>query len=227
MLNEVESLQVAADGNPFDGVVAADVMSALVACLHEDETVGQATDFFLRFRLNSCPVVDASNRLSGILSEKDVIGAMTDGDCWIKPVREVMRRNVVFYEEETPVKTIYDFLCRVAIRRVIVVRDGEPTGIISRGTLLRWYRNWLSAHDRQVDTEGEWSNCQGVSGLTTRQRMSHTATAIAHEAVALREALSGESDDCLPLLIDRASKIQELINDVLGDSRSLASPVEG
>jgi diguanylate cyclase (GGDEF)-like protein len=223
-LNEGESLQVAADRNPFEGVVARDVMSAIVACLHEDETVGQATEFFLRFRLNSCPVVDAGGKLTGILSEKDVIGAMTQGDCWIKPVHEVMKRNVVVYEEDTPVKQIYDFLCRVMIRRVVVVRDGMPTGIISRGTLLRWYSNWLAVHGRGLTAKDASLSERGASALTSREHMSQTATAIAHEAAALQLALTSQSDDCLPLLVDRASKIQELINDVLADSRSFLAP---
>jgi diguanylate cyclase (GGDEF)-like protein len=223
-LREAESLQVAEDRNPFEGVAVENVMSALVACLGEDETIGQATEFFLRFRLNSCPVVDGRGKLSGILSEKDVIGTMTDPDCWNKPVRDVMKRNVVFYEEGTPLVTVYDFLCRVAIRRVVVVKDGFPTGIISRGTLLRWYSNWMAAHGRLVLPDLESSDRRGVSGMTSRQHMAHAATAIAQEATALQEALASPADDCLPLLIDRASKIQELINDVLADSRSFLSP---
>jgi two-component system cell cycle response regulator len=223
-LREARSLQVAEEGNAFDGVVAENVMSPLVACLSEEETVGQATEFFLRFRLNSCPIVDGRGKLSGILSEKDVIGTMTDPDCWNKPVRDVMKRNVVFYEEGTPLRTVYDFLCRVAIRRVVVVKEGIPTGLISRGTLLRWYSNWLATHGRPALPNLESADRPATSGLTSRQHMSHAATAIAHEASALQEALAGEGDDCLPLLIDRASKIQELINDVLADSRSFLSP---
>jgi CBS domain-containing protein len=226
-LRETESLEVAQEGNPFDGVLVRDAMSMLVACLNEDETVGQATEFFLRFRLNSCPVVDDLGRLSGILSEKDVIGTMTEPDCWRKPVRDVMKRNVVFYEEETPLKTVYDFLCRVAIRRVVIVKEGIPTGIVSRGTLLRWYSNWLTAHGPRATAGAESSGDRGASGMTSRQHMSHAATAIAREATALEEALASPTDDCLPLVVDRASKIQELINDVLVDSRSfLSSGVE-
>ena len=149
---------------------------------------------------------------------------MTEPDCWTKSVRDVMKRNVVFYEEATPLKTVYDFLCRVAIRRVVVVKEGFPTGIISRGTLLRWYSNWLAAHGRRASADAERSHDGPASGLTSREHMSHAATAIAHEATALQQALADPTEDCLPLLIDRASKIQELINDVLADSRSFVNP---
>src|SRR5262249_16311910 len=98
-------------------------------------------------------------------------------------------------------------------------------GIISRGTLLRWYRNWLGAHGSRTFAEGEPSDGGRASGLTSREHMTHAATAIAREATALQHALADSVDDCLPLLIERASKIQELINDVLADSRSFVSPI--
>jgi len=233
-LTDAGSLAMAGVSNPFEGVVARNVMSAVVACLREDETVGQATEFLLRFRINSCPVVDEQGKLSGVLSEKDVIATLTEKDCWSKPVRAVMQRNVVSYEEEAPVKAIYDFLCRVSIRRVVIVHDGVPTGIISRGSLLRWYSNWLTAHGHGAAlTEGADDRpelqCKKLadgqtSALTPRQHMAYAARTIAHEATALQQALATGSEDCLPLLIDRASRIQELVNDVLADSRSFINP---
>ncbi len=223
-LREAESPRLAEDDNPFEGVTVRNAMSALVACLNEDETVGQAAEFFLRFRINSCPVVDGEGKLVGILSEKDILATMTEPDCWTKPVSEAMRRNVVSYEEETPLKTVYDFLCRVSMRRIVVVKDGIPTGIISRGTLLRWYSTWLAAHGRSALPNSELADRQGASGLTSRQHMSHAAVAIAREAATLQEALTSQRDDCLPLVIDGASRIQELVNDVLADSRSFLSP---
>jgi CBS domain-containing protein len=53
-------------------------------------------------------VVDSQGKLVGILSEKDVIGVMTTPDSWGRPVREVMKTSVACYEEDTPVKAIYD-----------------------------------------------------------------------------------------------------------------------
>ena len=54
-----------------------------------------------------------------------------------------MKPNVICYEEDAPILTIYDFLCRVSIRRVVITRRGRPTGTISRGTLIHWFRNLL------------------------------------------------------------------------------------
>lgn len=222
-----DSISVEGNENLFDAVLARDVMSSLVSCLQEHETAGQAADLFLRFRFNACPVVDSQGKLSGILSERDVLSIMTDPDCWNRPVREIMKRNAVCYEEEAPAKSVYDFLCRVSLRRVVVIKDGCPTGIISRGGLLRWYRNWLSVHGKiplsniESDEALSSSRAESGDGQTSRQTLAKTADIISQQAQDIRHALAVESTECLPLLIDRASKIQELINDVLSDSRSL------
>ena len=54
-----------------------------------------------------------------------------------------MRPNVISYEEDTPIRVIYEFLCRVSIRGVVITKDGRPTGTISRNSLLRWFRDWV------------------------------------------------------------------------------------
>jgi two-component system cell cycle response regulator len=131
----------AVDGDLFHGVTARDVMTPMVICLREDDTIGQAAEFFLRSRINSTPVVDRQQRLAGILSEKDLMAALVSLDRWTTPVREVMRPNVICYEESAPIRTIYAFLCRVSIRRVVITDGDRPTGTISQGSLVRWFRN--------------------------------------------------------------------------------------
>ena len=54
-----------------------------------------------------------------------------------------MKPNVICYDEDAPILTVYDFLCRVSIRRVVITARGRPVGTISRGTLIRWFRNLL------------------------------------------------------------------------------------
>ena len=46
---------------------------------------------------------------------------------------------------------VYQFLSRVSIPRVVVVDQSHPTGVISRATLLRWFRNWMTARERACD----------------------------------------------------------------------------
>lgn len=204
-------------GDPFANIVARNVMTTLVSCLEQNETVGRAAEFFLRFRINSSPVVDSYGKLVGILSEKDVMGVMMTADSWNKPLREVMKTSVVCYQEDTPIKTIYDFLCRVTIRRVIIVKDGYPTGIISRGALLRWFNNWLIVQGHKTESPKQ-------NGFTDSQRrrlaLVQTSQSLCELASRLYAELTVEDEDFLPALIDSSSRMQELINDMLSDSRS-------
>ena len=67
-----------------------------------------------------------------------------------RPVRELMNDSVVQYDEQVPAREIWNFLCRVAIRRVVVVNDGKPTGVISRASFLRWFHNRSGARREGV-----------------------------------------------------------------------------
>ena len=86
-------------------------------------------------------MLDADGTLAGFLSEKDLLAVMVSPDCWQQPLYAVMRPNVVSYEEETPIRVIYEFLCRVSIHGVVITKDGHPTGTISQNSLLQWFRD--------------------------------------------------------------------------------------
>jgi signal-transduction protein with cAMP-binding, CBS, and nucleotidyltransferase domain len=68
---------------------------------------------------------------------------MASPECWQRPVYTVMRANTISYEEDTPIRVIYEFLCRVSIRRVVITKNGIPMGTIGRNSLLQWFRNWV------------------------------------------------------------------------------------
>lgn len=200
------------------GIMARHVMTPTVACLQENETIGQAAEFFLRSRINSAPVVNEAGQLVGMLSEKDLMAAMVTLDCWRRPVYEVMKPNVIWYEEETPIQEIYEFLCRVSIRRVVIAKDNCPTGTISRGTLLRWFRNL-------VITKGHWEldaeipRPEGDDPYRSRQRLAMTAKALGELALDLSQRLESEDEDLVPFVVGGASRMQELVYDLLAYSR--------
>ncbi len=221
-----ESLRDAADVNwendqqteLFRGVEARHVMSPVVLCLREMETVGQAAELFLRSRLNSTPVVDENGKLLGILSEKDLMAAMVSLDAWKLPISEVMKPNVITYEESTPIRTIYDFLCRVSIRRIVVVNDNCPVGTISRATLLRWFRNMVLSRGLMSE---ELLQSMGVnrSDGRSQERLLETAKQLAFHASKMHNYVESEEEDVVPYIVGEATGIQELVTDLLAYSR--------
>jgi diguanylate cyclase (GGDEF)-like protein len=201
----------------FCGITARHVMSPMVACVRDNETIGQAAEFFLRARINSTPVVDAAGMLVGMLSEKDLMAAMVSVDCWTQPVSSVMKPNVICYEEDTPIRVIYEFLCRVSIRRVVVAVDGRPTGTISRGTLLRWFRNLVISKGLLQDSE-TWQ-VSDVDPYRSRQRLADTARELATQATRLAGFVQQNVDDLVPYVVGGATGMQELVTDLLAYSR--------
>ena len=210
--------------------VPARTVMSLVASLQCDDTLGSASQYFLRFRIGSAPVVDADGKLVGILSEKDVMTTMLRPDWWMLTVADVMQRNVVFYDEATPAMVVYEFLCRVTIRGVIIVKDGKPTGLINRGSLLRFFSNLQAAKQGDGVTAEATAANQAIAALTGRitpkQRISHLVRSVASEAADLARRVHGTSSNLLPCVVGGASRLQDLVTDLLVFARFADEPCE-
>lgn len=202
-------------GSLFHGIAAQQVMTPVVACLREDESVGRAAEFFLNSRINSTPVVDAQGRLTGILSEKDLMAALVSPDYWRRPLGDVMKPNVICYAPDTPVRTIYEFLCRVSIRRVVIVEDGRPVGTISRGTLLRWFRNLVFSKGLMEPTLA----AESADPQQSKQHLDETARELAGQVAMLQGHLRDEEEELTPYVVGGVTRMQDLLNDLLAHAR--------
>ncbi len=208
------ALQGGAPEDIFAGVTARDVMTPIVSPLHADTPTRNAADYFLRSRTTSAPVVDDDGRLVGVLSEKDLMAAIATLDGWQRPVSQLMQRHVIAYEENTPLAAIYEFLCRVALRRVIIVREGVPIGAVSRSSLLRWFHCRLVALGMLSDKGGD-----GVaSGDRTRETLIRTARCISEEAEEFIRGLARDEGDLQARIIATATQLQGLATELLAQS---------
>ena len=91
--------QVRQHGAVVQGFTAGQVMTTPVSALPAGVTVAEATDFLRRLRINSAPVVDATGRLVGIVSEKDLICVLPHRNSWSLPVEQIMQRTFVSFED--------------------------------------------------------------------------------------------------------------------------------
>ena len=148
----------------FHGKLARDVMATLTVCPREKDTIEKAAGFFLLFGVPATPVLNAEGGLAGVVSEKDLMAVMVSPESRLWPLSSVMRSNVICYEEDTPVRVIYEFLCRVSIRGVVITKDGRPVGTINRNSLLRWFHNWI---DRDSRPASAVSSCGGECNTTS------------------------------------------------------------
>ena len=138
---------------------ARDVMTAPVVTVRPETAVEELAKAMLERRISAIPVVDASGRLQGIVSEGDLMRRSETGterhrSWWLalltgreelpleyvkshgRTAAEVMTRTVVTVTERTPLEKIVTLLERHRIKRVPVVRAGRVVGVVSRANLL-------------------------------------------------------------------------------------------
>ncbi|MHB8897969.1 MAG: diguanylate cyclase [Thermoguttaceae bacterium] len=208
---------------PLDGVLARDVMSVAILCPRRDDSVRQVTEMFLQLRLTSAPVIDEAGIVRGIVTQADLLTQTAQGKGWDDTVGKVMRTDVVCYEEDTPILEVYEFLSRVSVPRVVVVRDDRPTGVISRATLLRWFRNWLTAHEQSGP--GSREGCPADELRRRKAGIIRLAQAVEQRAVELRErTVREDGDDFAALVVAEVTRLQSLVNDLLGHCRGANVP---
>jgi diguanylate cyclase (GGDEF)-like protein len=198
----------------FRGVVARDVMSGQVATLRHDTTVGEAARVFLDRGLASAPVVGDDGRLIGEVSEKDVLDVMLTPESWDWPVSRIGQSDAVSYDEQTPVEKVFDFLSRVTMRRVVIVRDGRPVGSISRTSLLRWFSKWVLTKSAGLSD----ATCE--ARVDSKTRLVETARSIATRAARLadelstKEATAALSDELYGPLLGDLAAMQDLLSEI-------------
>lgn len=138
---------------------AADVMTTNVITAQPNTGVWEIARLLLQHRISAVPVVDAKNRVLGIVSEGDLM-RRAEGDTesrhswWLEAIsttqdkavdyikthgrkaEDVMTRSVLTVAEETPLQKIAGLLEKHHVKRVPVIRDGRLVGIVSRANLL-------------------------------------------------------------------------------------------
>ena len=83
------------------------------------------------------PVVDANNHIIGVVTEFDLLKAITDGkDLQTVKAAEIMSRPAICVEEDDEIEIVITKMTTHNIIRIPVVRDGKLVGLISRADIL-------------------------------------------------------------------------------------------
>lgn len=119
-------------------------MSTVKDLLHTDlrtigtnETLEQAARAFAGEMLGLLVVVE-NDHLAGVLSERDVVRSLGEGDDPADThVFDAMTEDVVTIDVDASVEKAIQLMLDDEIRHLVVTRLGEPYGIISARDLLR------------------------------------------------------------------------------------------
>ena len=90
-------------------------------------------------RIGALVVVGARGDIEGIVSERDIIRALseTGADCLQRPVAEAMTRQVVTCQETDTLDELMAMMTQRRFRHLPVVTDGDLVGIISIGDVVK------------------------------------------------------------------------------------------
>lgn len=139
---------------------AADVMTTQVLTVASNATVREVATLMAERGISGVPVVDAQNRVVGMVTEGDLIHRIETGTeratSWRlnlvtasrdvareyvkshgRSVSDVMTRNVLSVTEDTHLGDIASLMEENGIRRVPVVREGKLIGLVTRSNLVR------------------------------------------------------------------------------------------
>ena len=139
---------------------AKDVMTSDVVTVGANTTIPEVAKLLAERGISAVPVVDAAQRVIGMVSEGDLLHRAETGterrrSWWLEMLAstdqlardyvrshartagEVMTRDVISVVDTTPVADIAILLETNGIKRVPVVRDGKLVGIVSRANLVQ------------------------------------------------------------------------------------------
>jgi len=153
-------------------MLVGDIMDRDLTSLAEETSLLEAVSLITLHDTSGLPVVNASGRVVGFLSEKDILRAFIPGYLGymdenfsmpdiasIKgrvkragrdPARDYMTKDSIIFDEEETVSNALVMLFKKDIKRVPVVREGMLVGMVDREEILRGF-----VHDNFEDGEVE------------------------------------------------------------------------
>ncbi|HZP82325.1 MAG TPA: CBS domain-containing protein [Chthonomonadaceae bacterium] len=142
-------------------LVAKDVMTRDVKTVEPHTTVREVAELLASAHISGVPVVDLEGRVIGMVSEADLLNEdkvqaaiprtalfgiyPIPEETLLKAYQEgatvqaqqVMHRDVVTAEEETPISELARMMVQSEVNRIPILRDGKLVGIVTRADLLR------------------------------------------------------------------------------------------
>lgn len=139
---------------------AGDIMSERLFKVRPETSVADIAQTMVERQISAVPVVDAEDRVVGIITERDLMRRVEIGTApgpaeadqtfsertsraaaYVKShgttAGEIMTPKVITVGRDTPLMEVADLMERWRIKRVPVVEDGRLVGIVSRLDLVR------------------------------------------------------------------------------------------
>ena len=102
-------------------------------------TLGEVAQVLVRHRIGAVLVRTGQGEPEGILSERDIVRvfAEQDGQAGSMTAADAMTRILYTITPDTPVERALEMMTDRRVRHLPVLRDGQVTGIVSIGDLVK------------------------------------------------------------------------------------------
>lgn len=113
-----------------------DVMTTQLAKVEADRTVAEAAREMKEGHLGGV-LVTSGGKLLGILTDRDIVVRCVAGDKdpKVTSVEEICSQALTTLSPEDDVDVAVQLMSKKAIRRIPVVEDGEPCGVVTIGDI--------------------------------------------------------------------------------------------
>jgi CBS domain-containing protein len=120
-------------------ILAAKNLGGDTICIEPSADLASAAELLARHGIGAVLILGARGRLSGILSERDIVRAVSEGgaDALQLTVGQVMTRNVATCSEEDTVAELMERMTAGKFRHLPVLRNGELIGLVSIGDVVK------------------------------------------------------------------------------------------
>jgi len=120
-------------------ILAAKKLGGDVICIDATADLVAAAKLLAKHRIGAVLIRGAGGRLSGILSERDIMRALAErgAEALGLPVGQVMTREVETCGEDDSVASLMERMTAGRFRHLPVLRDGELVGLVSIGDVVK------------------------------------------------------------------------------------------
>jgi CBS domain-containing protein len=137
-----------------------DVMTSEVGFCRAEDNLARAANIMWEKDCGAIPIVDAENRIAGMISDRDICIAVATRDCRASEigVAEFCRENIVACEPDDKLKDVLKKMAKNQIKRLPVIsQNRELVGIISVTDIL------LSSDDDKKSRKAVFSALMEIS----------------------------------------------------------------
>jgi CBS domain-containing protein len=111
-----------------------EIMKSEPITVRPESPVKLALELLIHHGISGLPVVDADDKIVGVLSEKDLLKVFYENHS--ETVESVMTRDPIAVSIDAPLVDVLDCLMAYDFRRVLVHEHGKLAGLISRADLM-------------------------------------------------------------------------------------------